>query len=170
MTPIIRTLSFAVLATAIAAGSSALAAPNNAATVMVDNRPVPQQSQRDLDEQLWLTALSGNVGALAQLVNQGANPKIATSHGETALHAAAARGHLRVVNFLLKSGVSIHSRTTNGWTPLHHAARFGHASVANVLVRSGANPRIPARDAGQKTPIDIAVDKGDLRMARIMGW
>nr|CAA6829136.1 MAG: Unknown protein [uncultured Thiotrichaceae bacterium] len=137
---------------------------------MVDTRPVPQYTQRDLDEQLWLTALTGNVGALSKLVTMGANPKIATSHGETALHAAAARGHLHVVNFLLRSGVSLHSRTSNGWTPLHHAARFGHATIANVLVRSGANPRIPTSDAGRKTPIDIAIDKGDMRMARIMGY
>lgn len=169
MTPIIRNISIALLATALTAGS-AFAAPNNAATVTVDTRPVPQLTQRDLDEQLWLNALTGNVGALAQLVSQGANPRIATSHGETALHAAAARGHLQVVNFLLRNGVSVHSRTSNGWTPLHHAARFGHATIANVLVRSGANPRLTTRDAGRKTPIDIALDKGDLRMARIMGW
>lgn len=165
----IRNISTAVLATTLCIGA-AQAAPNNAATVMVDTRPVPQLSQRDLDEQLWLNALTGNVRALTQLVSQGANPRIATSHGETALHAAAARGHLQVVNFLLRNGVSIHSQTSNGWTPLHHAARFGHATVANFLVRSGANPRIPTRDAGRKTPIDIAVDKGDLRMARILGW
>jgi len=146
------------------------ALPSSEATVTVDTRPVPQYTQRDLDEQLWLTALTGNVGALSQLITLGANPRIATRHGETALHAAAARGHLQVVNFLMKSGVSIHARTTNGWTPLHHAARFGHASVANVLVRSGASTQARSSDAGRKTPIEIAVDKGDLRLARIMGW
>ncbi|CAG0911228.1 unnamed protein product, partial [Cyprideis torosa] len=145
--------------------------PGNAATINADApRATPQYSQRDLDERLWITALSGDIGSITELVQMGANPKIATAHGETALHAAAARGHLRVVNFLLRQGVSAHSKTTNGWTPLHHAARFGHVSVANFLVRAGANPRMPTRDAGRKTPIDIALDKRDLRMARVMGW
>ncbi len=174
MTPIIRNISTAVLATTLCLGVAQAATdttPSDAATITVDERPVPQLTQRDLDEQLWLNALTGNVNALTQLVSLGANPRIATSHGETALHAAAARGHIQVVSFLLRrGGVSIHSQTSNGWTPLHHAARFGHATVANFLVRSGANPRLTTRDAGRKTPIDIALDKGDLRMARILGW
>jgi hypothetical protein len=172
MTPLIRNLSAAVIAATLMTGA-AHAAPNqpgNAATINADPRPAPQYSQRDLDERLWITALTGDITSLVQLVQMGANPKIATSHGETALHAAAARGHLRVVNFLLQQGVSAHSRTTNGWTPLHHAARFGHVSVANFLVRAGANPNMPTYDAGRKTPIDIALDKRDLRMARVMGW
>ncbi|MEZ5534976.1 MAG: ankyrin repeat domain-containing protein [Thiolinea sp.] len=144
--------------------------PSNAATINADNRPAAGYSQRELDEALWMAALSGDVNALTMLVREGANPRISTAHGETALHAAAARGHLRVVNFLLRQGVSLHARTSNGWTALHHAARFGHVSVANFLVRSGANPRLPTTDAGRKTPIQIALDKRDLRMARVLGW
>ncbi|MGB0846641.1 MAG: ankyrin repeat domain-containing protein [Thiolinea sp.] len=170
MNPLIRNVSAAILLAAFSVGIAQAATTNSAPTVVVDSAPVPQMTQRDLDERLWLTALTGNVGAIVELVEQGANPNIATRYGETAMHAAAARGHLNIVHYLLKKGVSIHSRTTNGWTPLHHAARFGHASVANFLVQSGANPRVPTNDAGHKTPIDIAVEKGDLRTARIMGW
>lgn len=170
MNPLIKNLSSALILSLCCVGLSQAATTSSAPTVIVDTQPVPQMSQRDLDERLWLTALTGNIGVIVELVAKGANPKIATRYGETAMHAAAARGHLNIVNYLSKSGVSIHSRTTNGWTPLHHAARFGHAAVANFLVRSGANPRVPTRDAGNKTPIDIAVDKGDLRTARIMGW
>lgn len=172
MTPLVRTFSAAILTTTFMTGAAQAAPmPNSGATINADaGIAAPQYSQRDLDEALWMTALSGDINALTLLVREGANPGIATSHGETALHAAAARGHLRVVSFLLQQGVSAHSRTTNGWTPLHHAARFGHVSVANFLVRSGANPHSPTQDAGRKTPIDIALDKHDLRMARVMGW
>jgi ankyrin repeat protein len=127
-------------------------------------------SQRDLDDQLWLAALAGNLGMLSELVEKGANPRIATRYGETAIHAAAARGHMQIIEYLAKRGVNINARTTNGWTALHHAVRFGHANVANYLVQAGANPRMPTSDAGQKTPIDIAMDKNDLRMARILGY
>jgi len=104
------------------------------------------------------------------LLNQGANPRITTRYGETAIHAAAARGHMQVIDLLVKRGVSINARTSNGWTALHHAVRFGHANVANYLIQAGANPRVQTSDAGQKTPIDIAMDKNDLRMARILGY
>lgn len=145
-------------------------AVNAAPTVAVDTSPVPQMSQRDLDERLWLAALAGNLAMINELVSQGANPRIATRYGETAIHAAAARGHTQIIAFLAQRGVNINARTSNGWTALHHAVRFGHANVANYLVQAGANPRVPTSDVGQKTPIDIAMDKNDLRMARILGY
>ncbi|HPQ94233.1 MAG: ankyrin repeat domain-containing protein [Thiothrix sp.] len=137
-------------------------------TVIAAPRPTPV-GQRELNEQLWLACLSGNLGMLRQLVDQGANPKIATRNGETALHAAAARGHVQIVQYLIQLGVSVNARTTNGWTPLHHAARFGHVSVANILLRKGANPWIATYDA-KKSAIQMALDRHDLRMARVLGW
>lgn len=145
-------------------------AVSSAPTVAVDTTPVPQMSQRDLDERLWLAALAGNLGMITDLVNQGANARIATRYGETAIHAAAARGHMQIIDFLMRRGVNINARTSNGWTALHHAVRFGHANVANYLIQAGANPRVQTSDVGQKTPIDIAMDKNDLRMARILGY
>lgn len=170
MNPLIRNVSVAILLAAFSLGTAQAATTNSAPTIVVDRNPVPQMSQRDLDERLWLTALTGNVRAIIDLVDKGANPFISTRYGETAMHAAASRGHLNIVHYLIKKGVSVHARTSKGWTPLHHAARFGHSSVANFLVRSGASPWVPTNDAGKKTPIDIAVEKGDLRTARIMGW
>lgn len=152
------------------AGAALPNAVNAAPTVAVDTTPVPQMSQRDLDERLWLAALAGNLAMINDLVGQGANPRIATRYGETAIHAAAARGHTQIIAFLAQRGVNINARTSNGWTALHHAVRFGHANVANYLVQAGANPRLPTNDVGQKTPIDIAMDKNDLRMARILGY
>ena len=150
--------------------TTAAEAVSSAPTETADPNPVPQMTQRDKDERLWLSALAGNLGSIHALVEDGANPRIATRYGETALHAAAARGHLQVVDYLIKSGVSIHSRTSNGWTALHHAVRFGHAQVASYLIRAGANPNLQTTDPGHKTPIDIAMDKHDLRMARLLGY
>ncbi|HPE61568.1 MAG TPA: ankyrin repeat domain-containing protein [Thiolinea sp.] len=144
-------------------------AVNSTPTIIADPRPAPAMGQRELDEQLWLACLSGNIGMLRQLVDQGANPKVATRNGETALHAAAARGHIQIVQYLVQLGVSVNARTRNGWTPLHHAARFGHVGVANVLLRKGANPWIATYDA-KKSAIQMALDRRDLRMARVLGW
>ncbi|MFZ1570566.1 MAG: ankyrin repeat domain-containing protein [Thiolinea sp.] len=167
--PMQSSYNYGSSATASTALPSNNAAVSSAPTVAVDNKPVPQMSQRDLDERLWLAALAGNIGMVSELVDQGANPRIATRYGETAIHAAAARGHMQIIEFLVKRGVSINARTSNGWTALHHAVRFGHANVANYLVQAGANPRVQTSDAG-KTPIDLAMDKNDVRMARILGY
>ena len=146
MNPLIRNVSVAFLLAALSLGTAQANTNNSAPTVVVDTNPVPQMSQRDLDERLWLTALTGNIKAIIDLVEKGANPFISTRHGETAMHAAAARGHLNIVSYLIKQGVSVHARTRTGWTPLHHAARFGHSSVAHFLVKSGASPWVPTSD------------------------
>ncbi len=75
MTPTIRNISIVILTTLLFAGTTQ-AAPSNAATIDADGRPVPQLSQRDLNERFWLNALSGNVAALTQLVEMGANPRL----------------------------------------------------------------------------------------------
>ncbi len=181
-TPIVRLLVTALLVTTlsgIAEVHSAVpaAAPlrynsgvSSAPTVAAEPNRAPRMTQRDIDERLWLAALSGNMHVLRDMISQGGNPRTATPHRETALHAAAARGHLQAVIYLIKNGANIHARTSNGWTPLHHAARFGHAHVANYLLRAGANPNHPTTDRARKTPIDIALDRNDMRMARLLGY
>ncbi|HPY41012.1 MAG TPA: ankyrin repeat domain-containing protein, partial [Thiolinea sp.] len=89
------------------------AAISSAPTVAADTNPVPQMSQKDLDERLWLAALAGNLGMVTDLISQGANPRISTRYGETAIHAAAARGHLQIIQFLAQKGVNINARTSN---------------------------------------------------------
>lgn len=156
---------------AVPAAAPLRPAVSNAPTVAVQpNNYIPRMTQRDKDERVWLAAIAGNLPALKDMLQKGGNPRSATPHGETALHAAAARGHLQVVIYLASHGGNIHERTRNGWTPLHHAARFGRVNVASYLLRAGANPYQPTRDTGRKTPIDIALDRRDMRMARTLGY
>lgn len=130
---------------------------------------VPQLSQAEKDSQLWLAARNGDVGTVASMIQQGGNPNTATAHGETALHAATAAGSLQTVMYLVQSGADVNATTSNGWTALHHAARFGKADIANYLKQRGLNPN--AVTAGTpKSPIQMALDNGDLRTARILGY
>ena len=82
----------------------------------------------------------------------------------------SAAGSLPTVVLLVNNGANVNSVTSNGWTPLHHAARFGRADVANFLIQHGANPKIATRDNPPKTPVQMAVDRGDLRIARMLGY
>lgn len=151
-------------ATAVATGGI-----SDRPTVQTNQAPL-QETQEDLDEQLWLFARAGNLPVVMELIQKGANLNITTRYGETPLHAAATFGHVRVVNYLIAQGANVNALTTRGWTPLHSAARFGHPVVANVLKQQGANSLARTSDLGNKTPIEMAVDTGDLRLARILGY
>ena len=62
-----------------------------------------QQAKKN--RSLFEAAEKGDIDRVKQLVTEGAdiNAQI-TSHGETALHIASARGHLKIVELLLAKG------------------------------------------------------------------
>lgn len=53
--------------------------------------------QPALDTSLILYVRRGNADKVAELLQQGANPKAANTHGMTALQYAAMRGHLKIL-------------------------------------------------------------------------
>ena len=130
---------------------------------------VPQISQAEKDSRFWLAAREGNSTEVAEMLQQGANPNTVNDNGATAIHGATQYGSLPLVIYLHKSGVNINATTTNGWTAIHTAARFGKADIANYLKQQGLNPNTPTSDFG-KTPVQMALDNGDLRTARILGY
>ena len=130
---------------------------------------VPQISQAEKDSRFWLAAREGNSTEVAEMLQQGANPNTVNDNGATAIHGATQYGSLPLVIYLHKSGVNINATTTQGWTAIHTAARFGKADIANYLKQQGLNPNTPTSDFG-KTPVQLALDNGDLRTARILGY
>jgi ankyrin repeat protein len=127
-------------------------------------------SQNELNKQLWDAAQAGNAATVSTLLQQGADATTATASGETALHAAVAAGSLPAVIALIDKGANVNAVTASGWTPLHHAARFGRADAANYLLKQGANPKAVTKGTPAKTPVQMAMDKGDMRTARILGY
>ena len=156
--------------TAAAPATDANGNPVAAAAEAAPAQPeVPQISQADKDSRFWLAARDGNSNEVAEMLRQGANPNTVNDNGATAIHGATQYGSLPLVIYLHKSGVNINATTTQGWTAMHTAARFGKADIANYLKQQGLNPNIPTNDFG-KTPVQMALDKGDLRTARILGY
>lgn len=130
----------------------------------------PPKTAEQLTSEIWDAARSGNTAAVQVALQEGANPNSATHLGETAMHAAVAAGSLSTVIALKNAGGNINAVTSNGWTPLHHAARFRRADIANYLRTQGANPQAYTRDNPPKTPLQMALDNGDMRIARILGY
>ena len=155
---------------------------NNPPTTPVANANVPQpaaasaepelppKTAEQLTSEIWDAARSGNTAAVQVALQEGANPNSATHLGETAMHAAVAAGSLSTVIALKNAGGNINAVTSSGWTPLHHAARFRRADIANYLRTQGANPQAYTRDNPPKTPLQMALDNGDMRIARILGY
>jgi len=136
-------------------------------------QPVMQQPQSQLQRQapeaddLFMAAVSGNNGQIANLISQGLNINVANAEGETALHMATARGHYSTVIYLINNGAHVNARTIKNWIPLHHAVRFRHANIANYLLQRGSSAG--ARTSDGLSAIDMARNANDQRMLSIMG-
>jgi uncharacterized protein len=102
---------------------------------------------------------SGDVALMKLLLARGADPKIATVLGVTALHVAAGVGWvegityewspqatLDAVKILLELGLDVNAQADTGRTALHGAAHKGRADVIQILADHGA--RLDTRDYG----------------------
>ncbi len=106
-------------------------------------------------------AQSGDVAVMKLLLDHGANPKIATSNGDTALMVAAGIGwvegvtyewseadNLEAVKMCLDLGIDPNIADLDGRTALHGAAHKGRNDVIRLLVDHGA--KLDARDKGSR--------------------
>jgi ankyrin repeat protein len=104
---------------------------------------------------------SSDTALMQLLLKHGADPKLATGHGDTALTAAAGIGwvdgvtyerspkeNLEAVRMLLDLGLDPNGANSEGRTPLMGAALKGRTDVIQLLVERGA--RLDARDRGSR--------------------
>jgi ankyrin repeat protein len=106
-------------------------------------------------------AQSGDVTLMKLLLDHGADPKVATAHGVTALAAASGIGwvegitfewsaaqSLEAVKMCLDLGIDVNAADDEGRTALHGAAHKGRVEVIKLLVDHGAN--LEAHDKGSR--------------------
>jgi ankyrin repeat protein len=109
-------------------------------------------------------------GAIAYLLQKGANPNFKGPNGNTVLHNMSmyltnpesnadkltAKTIYRKLSLqaLVKAGAKIASQNDDGKTPLHIASEWGNLPAAKFLIENGANVNI--RDKDVKTPLDYA--------------
>jgi ankyrin repeat protein len=114
-------------------------------------------------------AQSGDGDLMKLLLAHGADPKLATDFGDTALSAACGIGwvegvtyeHSRAANteavkLLLDLGLDVNSANRDGRTPLMGAALKGRTEVVRLLVDKGA--KLDTRDHGSRDT-DTSVSK-----------
>ena len=114
-------------------------------------------------------AQSGDVTVMKLLLEHGANPKIATANGDTALMVAAGIGwvegvtyewseaeNLEAVKMCLDLGTDPNIADLDGRTALHGAAHKGRDDVIRLLVEHGA--KLDARDNGSRDTFTGALE------------
>jgi ankyrin repeat protein len=106
---------------------------------------------------LWRAAQSSDVVAMRLLMAHGADPKIATKSGDTALMAAAGIGWaanwsvnapypaLDAVKYCVELGNDVNAADNRGYTALHGAAYLGNNDMVNYLVSKGAKTNVKSK-------------------------
>ena len=96
-----------------------------------------------------------DAGAVALLIERGADMWARDKDGETILHAAASYGQREVVELLIVMGMSVDLRNDLGCTPLHKAAWNPSSETAASLIARGADRN--AQDKHGVTPYQTAL-------------
>jgi ankyrin repeat protein len=113
-------------------------------------------------------AQSGDTELMKYLLSKGADPKIISAHGDTALATAAGIGWVEGVTFewsekqnveavkmCLDAGIDVNHADVEGRTALHGAAHKGRTEVIQMLVDHGAN--LEAHDFGSRDTVNGAM-------------
>ncbi len=118
---------------------------------------------------LMRAARSGDAGAMRLLLDAGADSKLATKEGTTALQFAAGLGYrdkntkgteaeaLDALKICVDRGGDIDQANSKGETALHGAASRGADTIVKYLVEHGA--KLDAKTRRGFTPLDIAMGK-----------
>lgn len=114
---------------------------------------------------LTQAARYGQEGALAILLEYGADPNRKSFFDIVPLHLAAARS-ARMVRALLEAGANPLICNSRGESALHYAARANSAESARILLQAGCPP--DARKNEGPTPLHYAVFHHNLPVAALL--
>ena len=120
----------------------------------------------------WEQAVrAGDLAALRQMLDDGADIDARDQHGQTALMRAAHDGRLEVVRLLIARGAALNVAAKYHLTALMLAVIAGHSEVARTLVEAGAD--VTLRGSGTpgfagRTARDLAAARGDGDLARLL--
>ena len=78
---------------------------------------------------------TGDVEALKELLQAGADKDEKDEEGRTPLQFACGYGELACAEELIKAGADVDAKDKEGNTPLHYAAGYGQAEAVELLLK-----------------------------------
>ncbi|MFC1604420.1 ankyrin repeat domain-containing protein [Planctomycetota bacterium] len=101
-----------------------------------------------------------------RLISKGADVRLKSQTGTTALHIACIFGIKDLAELLIRSGADINARDNYSATPLFRAAWGGYVGVIELLIEKGADVNL-ALDEGA-TPISMANQRSNAEVVVIL--
>jgi hypothetical protein len=122
-----------------------------------------------LEQSLFWAIEDGDVGAIRDLLAQGANPNAANKFGNTPLHAAVMKESAELVALLLANRADPNYVNTESFGPLSAVAMTGNATILALLLDAGANPDVlhPDDRSRRMTPLAWAANRDHAEAAKL---
>lgn len=162
-------------AQALMAGGAELGIFEAAATGRLDKvqewvaewEPLKDETNVDGFYPLGLAGFLGHEATALWLIEKGANVNQVARNRQRVrpIHATAANGNLTVLKALLDKGADVNAKQEGDFTALHEAAHTGNLAMAQLLLEYGADKTAVA---GDKTPYQLAVEKGHTAVAALL--
>ncbi|KAF5348301.1 hypothetical protein D9756_010536 [Leucocoprinus leucothites] len=130
---------------------------------------IRQQPSTSLGRDLFSRLDDGRGATQAALgaLEKGADIRLTDSHGRTALILASEKGYLEIVNALVKRRPNFWAKDNSGGTALHAAAKYGYPEIIKILL-SYESRNVGERDKEDRTPLDLAIENGNLKAAQAL--
>jgi len=103
------------------------------------------------DISIHQAANDGNIEAVKQALNDGADVNAKEDNGFTPLHEAANQGHKEIVELLIAKGANVNAKDEKGYTPLDQSALWGHKEIFYLLSKHGGKTKRKLEAAGKPT-------------------
>lgn len=112
-------------------------------------------------------SVKGNVKAVRNFLNNGANINQVDNDGNTPLYIASEKGQVEMVKLLLKKGAEVNKADKFEITPLNRASFKGHDKVVKLLLMA-PGIKVNQEDESGGTPLDSASHWGHLEVVKLL--
>ncbi|KAL8975514.1 MAG: hypothetical protein Q9197_000252 [Variospora fuerteventurae] len=126
----------------------------------------PFHGRNALGVALCEAAKQNLVNTAETLLQEGANPNIATKSGMTPLHYAARNGSAKLVRLLLEKGATMDAKERMDCTPLDLACQYAKSEAVHELLAADAG--ISEKDDSSNDTLLTACAAGDIGVLKVL--